>query len=377
MMRLSDRWLLAGLMLLLMVISAIAAVQQMQAQTLPPLSTASNEPDGARALFLWLEALGYPVSGEVGPTFTPPPEASLMLMLEPMMPVTESEWLLVDAWVEAGGTLILAGRRFAVFGTFGHYDLMPVFQAEAEVAPIMPLLASPAPAAAVRSGVYFNVNRTDFAPLLASNGRPVAVTWQQGEGRVIATTLSDLFSNASLKRDGAAELLLSLISAAEPGPIWFNEWHHGRRSATVDPVGPVEWLQNTAPGQALLYMGLILLLFLLLRGRRFGRPVPLLQEMSRRSPLEYVTAIANLNRRAGHRAAVLGHYHQRLKRELGWRYHLDPGLSDADYVQQLARYRPDLDTASLANLLRRLRQPQMSERELVMLVGEAVSWLAE
>jgi hypothetical protein len=376
-MPLSDRGLLAGLFLLLMIISAIAAVQQMQAEALPALSAASNDPNGARALRLWLEERGYPVSDQVGVVFAPPEEASLILMLEPVTAVTDAEWLLLDEWVEAGGTLILAGGQFSAFSAFSHYDLSLAFQEEAVVEPVLPLFDSPPPTTAVRTNLYLRGSRAEFAPLLAANGRPVAVVWQQGEGRVIVTTMTSLFSNAGLKREGMAELTLNLISAGEPGLIWFNEWHHGRRAAEADLIGPIDWLQYTPTGQSLLYVGLVLFLFLLLRGRRFGRPTPLPSAVARRTPLEYIAAIANLNRRAGHRTAVLAHYHQRLKRDLGWRYHLDPNLPDDDYVKQLARYKPDLDTAALADLLRRLRRPQVSERELVMLVGETVEWLAK
>jgi hypothetical protein len=375
-MKLSDRWLLAGLVALLMAISVIAALQQMQAAELPALSASSNAPDGARALRLWLEELGYPVSDQPGATFAPPAEARLILMLEPTTQVTMAEWTLLDEWVEAGGTLILAGSRFAAFAAFGYYDVSLSMQEPFPAAPALPLFNSPPATAAGLTGLYLRVNRAEAAPLLTADGRPIALTWRQGEGRVIVTTLTSLFSNAGLKQPGMAELTLNLISAAEPGPIWFNEWHQGRREATaVEPLGPVAWLQNTPAGQALFYAAAIIFIFLLLRGRRFGRPVPLPQAIARRTPLEYIAAIANLNRRAGHRTAVLAHYRQRLKRDLGWRYHLDPNLPDADYVKQLARYRPDLDGDRLYGLLQRLGRSQVSERELVMLVGEAVEWL--
>ena len=59
------------------------------------------------------------------------------------------------------------------------------------------------------------------------------------------------------------------------------------------------------------------------------------RDTTRRSPLEFINAMANLHRRAGQRRAALRHYHDQLKRRLGRRYRLDPSLHDAEYVTRL------------------------------------------
>jgi hypothetical protein len=119
----------------------------------------------------------------------------------------------------------------------------------------------------------------------------------------------------------------------------------------------------------------VLFVGLVLSGRRFGRPVPLSRPGRRRAPLEHVVAVANLSRRAGHRRAVLEQYRGQLKRELGRRYRLNPTLPDDEYVAELAHFRPDLDTASLARLLARLRAPDVGEGEMVALAQQTASWL--
>jgi hypothetical protein len=119
----------------------------------------------------------------------------------------------------------------------------------------------------------------------------------------------------------------------------------------------------------------VIFIGLLLSGRGFGRPVPLLHEIKRRGPLEHVTAIANLNRKAGHRGAVLGQYRQHLKRHLGRRYRLDSSLHDAEYLQQLARLNPELDIPTLADLLKRLSQKNPAESEIVRLAAETAKWM--
>jgi hypothetical protein len=105
--------------------------------------------------------------------------------------------------------------------------------------------------------------------------------------------------------------------------------------------------------------------------------VPLPGEITRRAPLEYISAIANLGRRAGHRRAVLQQYRQRLKRHLGQRYRLDPTLRDPEYVTRLAEYNPGLDAEALRRLLARLQRPNVNESEMIQLAAEVAAWIKE
>ena len=93
--------------------------------------------------------------------------------------------------------------------------------------------------------------------------------------------------------------------------------------------------------------------------------------------MEHVTAVANLNRKAGHRADVLRQYRNWVKRQLGARYRLDPSLPDQEYVEQLAKYNPSLEKEKLFNLLQRLQQYEVSEAEMVKLAEEASKWISE
>jgi hypothetical protein len=121
----------------------------------------------------------------------------------------------------------------------------------------------------------------------------------------------------------------------------------------------------------------VVFIALLLRGRSFGRYVPLPSEIKRRGPLEHVTAIANLNRKARHRREVLAQYHQRVKRQLGKRYRLDPSLPDAEYVRLLAEHNSAIEKEKLLDLLKRLSKSKITEAELVKLAAEASEWMKE
>ncbi len=204
------------------------------------------------------------------------------------------------------------------------------------------------------------------------------VSFDQGKGRVILCAAPFLFSNAGLKEAGNAALVLNIISAArhpgQPGLVWFAELLHGQRRDESD-TGSMDWLRYTPIGRAFLFGGLVVFMVLILRGRHFGRPVPLAKDIVRRPPLEYITAIANLSRRAGHRSVVMGQYHHHLKRSLGHRYRLDPTLPDEIYLEQLAQLNPNLDILALRRLLARLSQRRVSEHEMVQLAAEVAAWL--
>jgi hypothetical protein len=108
---------------------------------------------------------------------------------------------------------------------------------------------------------------------------------------------------------------------------------------------------------------------LLINGRRLGRPLAPAGERRRRSPLEFVDAMASLNRRAGHRQAIQEQLRRRLKRELGAPYHVDPALADPVFAARLAQIDARTDGERLAALLARLRSP-LSERDLVQAASD-------
>ena len=70
-----------------------------------------------------------------------------------------------------------------------------------------------------------------------------------------------------------------------------------------------------------------------------------------------------------------GPYHQQVKRKLGQRYRLDPGMDDQEYVNALAGYNPALDKDELLSLLKRLKRKDIREVEMVSLAAEASKWI--
>jgi hypothetical protein len=373
-----DAKLAIGILIVLMVVTIFAAMQKQTQQEYPMLSSFSSAPDGALALKLWVKELQYNVDEQVLANFIVPKNVSILFMLEPFLP-TESDMQAIDDWVEAGGTLIAVGEQYGMYSLVDHYQFAFSYLPDQSSAPASgtPLFDSPSVPdlknAQVR--VALRSDRDDFVVLVAYKGDPVLVSFEQGQGRVILGTLTESFTNAGLKKVGNPEFVLNILALARAkGAVWFDEWHHGVQSGE-QILGPGEFLRHTPVGRSLLFVTFVTFLAFFMQGRGFGRPVPLPQEIKRRSALEHVTGIANLSRRAAHRSAVMMHYHQQIKRKLGQRYRLDPGLDDKEYVDALAGYNPALDKDKLFNLLKRLRRKEMSETEMVHLAAEASKWI--
>lgn len=376
-----DSLIAVALLVVLVALTVLAAVQRPAGDAaLPPLTSFSAKADGAKALRLWLAELGYRVDDRQPGVFRPPADAAVTLVLEPLFSLSAEEFAALEQWVEAGGLLVAAGDRAAAANLLRSFDfrLAPLTAAAAAPAlPQTPLWSSPPLATAEpKARFYLQSTRSDFVTHLAVEGRPVVVSFSHGAGRVILSASATPFSNAGLRSPGNAALALNVVSAAgRPGAVWFDEWHHGVSDVTEQMVaGPSQWLRRTPAGQSVLLFAGLLFAALVLRGRHFGPPLPLPADTSRRAPLEYLTAAAQLSRRAGHRRATLGHYRHWLKRDLGLRYRLDPGLADDEFVARLAGYNPALDAAGLRDLLARLQHTDPSEANLVALAAETARW---
>ena len=358
-------------------------VRQARQTTAAPLRRDSTNADGANALKLWLEALEFEVSTAQLGRFELPEDVGIVLMLQPSQQVSARELTHLETWVEEGGVLLVVGNNAQASMVTGYFEFSQTFYFGAETQFVKPATL------AVQRGVAwdsaeidppatFTTERTDFVTHLAIEQEPVIVSFQQGKGTIILSTLWEPFSNSGIQREGNAELVINLLSMTTfDGAIWFDEWHHGDRAPIIanEISGPGAWVRRTRVGQALLLtiaLGYVLTIW---RGRRFGRPIPLPDTNVRRAPLEYITAIANMNRRAGNRQAIVDAYRLRLKRDLGARHRIDPALPDTDYLNLLHAARPELDINAVRDLLRRLNATSISESELVTLATDVTAFL--
>ncbi len=375
-----DTWLAIGILVMLVLVTSVAAMQGTnKTDDLPYLST-SSAPNGTRALDLWLNKLGYPTANAFTLSFAPDSDIDIIFIIQPTYSITDSEWELLDQWIQRGGTLILAGSNPVTNEALAHFDFRFAYlpaQAE-QISAALPILRSPVLESKVDlvTNIGLISERADYTPLITAKGKPIILTYRQGAGRIILSTAPKIFTNVELKNEPTATLVLNLLTfTGKKGTVLFDEWHRGFRSQGV--VGLSQWLQQTSGGHAILFTVFAVFIALIVQGRQFGRPIPLKHELKRRGPMEHVTAIANLNRKAGHIKEVARQYHQRLKRHFGQRYRLDPSMRDEDYVEALAGYNSAIDKEKLLRLLKRLTQPNVGEAELLKLSAEAARWMSE
>ena len=374
---------MVGLLLILLLATVLVALLSAKPGELPAYSSQSGAADGVLALREWLPAAGYPLTGLPGGSYTISPDTQAVFILEPDYDdFTASEWDTLEAWVRQGGVLLLAAEdwKTAFPDNPFHVTSNYINRNEMAIYPLAPIFRAPdfKQPAHLTIQETINYSGADGVVLLTIPAGPVAWQIRLGQGQVIAVADASFLTNAGLKDPGNTQLALNLISQIPPGSgVYLDEWHHGERSADTTGSGPGAWLTQTPAGFAVLFAAGVVFLGLLLAGRPFGRRVPLAKNGARRGALEYVNALANLNRRAGHRQEVMAYYAAELKRSFGQRYRLDPEQPDDDLIEQVSQANPALDSGELRKLLHSLKQKRFSEREMVDLARDCAGWMAK
>lgn len=371
-----DALIVGGLFIVLVLVIALGPAR---AARMPGAGASSHSsgPQGALALYRWLEALGYKVDRyQFREQFIPDPDADLLIVLRPAERYTAEEAAAVAAWVKRGGVLLLADDRPGPTA-----NAAPLFQAfELEVVappggvlpdpvtPAQPVFSEPpVQRVTAATGVVLRTGRADVAPLLGDAAAPLVVGFQHGAGYVFASSTVYPYTNRGLsKHDNAAMTLNMLRRIPSGGRVVFDEYHHG----FITTPSARTLLLGASWGWAILYAALIMGGYLALTGRRFGRAMPLREEHARRSSAEYLESMAGLLRRAGRRDAVQAHYRTWLKRRLARASGLPASLDDDAFLAALNEIAP-ARAAQASALLSRLTIPVKDDTTLLHLVADA------
>ena len=371
-----DILIIVGLFAALILFIAFGPARRPPASTLPDATTHSSAPEGAQALYTWARALGYDARRLEYRDFSLDEDDAALLILNPNEAISRTHARQVRDWLERGGTLVMALDRNALFGL--QNALLDELQFDtavytgtatiAEAAPAQPALDQPPlQRARVQASRVLVPLRDDYVALLGEPGALVVAGIKVGSGYAYLSTSTFPFSNAGLRDEANAALVLNMLRRVPPGGrIQFDEFHHG----FFTPPSTRTIVFGSPWGWAATYAVLVLGLYFVLGGRRFGRPVPLREEVVRRSSAEYVESMAGLFLRGGKRAFILKHYRDAFKRRIARRDGINPQLNDADFVRELARAR-EIDEAGVLALLARLRADNPAEAELVRVVADA------
>jgi hypothetical protein len=343
------------------------------------LTTYSSAPGGALALLRWTQAMGYDARRLEFTDFAIDPQTRALFILNPSVRINRTESGEVLEWVEAGGTLILVDDRVGFLQMqnellqsldiatepYDDEDDAPTLEQAAVLQPVFD--APPLEEVTLNTRRVLEASRDDVAHLVGANESTALMGIKRGTGYIYISSASFPFTNEGLRSEQSAALVLNLLQRVPAdGRILFDEYHHG----FFTPPSLRTVLLDNAWGWALIYALATLALYMLLTGRRFGKPIPLREETARRSSIEYVESMADLFQRGEKSGFVLQHYHTAFKRRLARPFGVNPRLDDAAFVKELARHR-EIDEPALLALLNRMRRERIDEAELLRVVAES------
>ena len=283
---------------------------------------------------------------------------------------TEKEVRDIQDFVNTGGTLIVAANNKVLDGLFSAYGLeLQELTARLEYseriieAPLFP----EHPVDEVRTGTDFVIEAIgrEVVVLYGREDDATIVTLSPGVGRAYFIASDYLFTRSGLRHDGNAAFLYNLMSTL---PRNARIGLADRRYYTLETKPPnafVAFVFRTPGGLGAIYICLTFFIFLVLRGRRFGKPLDA-QEKNRRLSAEYVHAMTALYQKGNTRTAVLRHIRERLKADLGARWRVNPNLETETFLEELALRGAVDEDNELGNLMADLDAPMnISEARLL------------
>jgi hypothetical protein len=341
-----------------------------------PYSTYSDSLNGVKPLYDTLKKLNFRVERVRAEPYTLSPNLSVLFLVQPHDVLKAETRVEMQAFVEQGGILVVATTQ-NLHGLVSDYGLQIV---EAEKPLITSLRLSPNPffedtpvdhfISFTACGIH-PVER-ELAPLFGVGTEYSLVTFRVGAGRVFVLSCPYIFTKHGLGFEENATLVYNLLTYLPPkSRIGFDEYHHGFRSQTESRsrsgTGQLVRLFWGVPiGWALVYAGMLILIFLLLRGRRFGQPIEP-DRSRRRLSSEYVLAMENLYRKGRKRDAILEHIRNEFRRTLAAPWNITPTLDIPTFVDEIAKRKP-IDADELRSLLEALEQTiELSEHRLLTL----------
>nr|BDT35266.1 DUF4350 domain-containing protein [Myxococcus sp. MH1] len=308
----------------------------------PVPSVENTGPQGARALYLFLQEGGRAVSTHLASLESLAADTRTLVLASPIgSPVTDEEVRKVEHFVEQGGTLVYLSTR-----ELGMHQAALEKWLRLEPGPLLPasergLSTDLADAGGTTVDVWLGagplrglstlrvsqdrgilMEHPDAIPLAGLGG---AVTmWRRalGQGEIYVLAGADLLENRRIELLDNARFWNAL---AARGPLVIDEYHH--QLAPPPPLSRGIWV---FVAQVLVVSGL----YAFSRGTRFGAPRPEREE-KHRSALEYVRSMGWLMRRAKVEKSLLPELDTSLRQQLQERLGISPALADAEAARLL------------------------------------------
>jgi len=179
------------------------------------------------------------------------------------------------------------------------------------------------------------------------NDRGVVVAeYPHGKGRIVLVSDPYVVANNGINRADNLQLAINVV-VGNGGVIAFDEFHQGR-SSTHNAL--IQYFDGTPVLAICAQLILIGVAIVWSRGIRFGRPLPL-PHVDRRSSLEFVASMAELQQRAKAHDLALENIYTRVRRVLVRHAGLNQNSPRAEIASRVA-LRSKLNEKQLESLMR-------------------------
>jgi uncharacterized protein DUF4350 len=206
------------------------------------------------------------------------------------------------------------------------------------------------------------------APVVhASNAKgALLLDYPHGKGRIVLLSDPYIFSNGGIKLKDNLQLAINILAGAG-GLIAFDEYHQGRGSTRNALIGYFAGTPVMAIAGQIVFL---ILLVLWTRSRRFARPLPL-KEIDRRSSLEFVASMSELQQRARAYDLAIENIYSRTRRVLARYAGMEYNRPRSEIAARVAG-RSTLDAHGLETLMRQceaaINGGPITERQTIHLV---------
>ena len=205
----------------------------------------------------------------------------------------------------------------------------------------------------VGSGVEIDVeDEVSRAPVvhIADNTGALLVDYAYGRGRIVMLSDPYIITNAGIRSNDNLQLAINTLTMFD-GLIAFDEYHQGRG---VTRNAFASYFSGTPVLAIAAQIVLLILLVLWTNARRFARPLPLAQ-VDRRSSLEFVASMAELQERSRAFDLAIENIYSRTRRVLARYAGLNYNSSRAEIAGSIAS-RSNIDRQQLETLMRQCEE---------------------
>ena len=185
---------------------------------------------------------------------------------------------------------------------------------------------------------------------IADSNGALLVDYTYGAGKVVIISDPYIVSNGGIKLNDNLQLAINAITGRD-GVIAFDEYHQGRG---VTENAFAAYFAGTPVLALAAQIALLALLMLWTNARRFGRPLPL-PHVDRRSSLEFVASMAELQERSRAFDLAIENIYTRTRRVLARLAGLDYNSSRSEIASRVAE-RSSIDGQKLETLMRQCEE---------------------